>query len=271
MPLICPFLNTECIESACNFSYHVPGDVNNDFGTSECYIKSIGILLNQSMINLIDNIEKNTDSIKGDMSVIRNDIYATKEALNNLNDLYGTDSSNNPIIRDISILNSSINNTNTSINTMSNKISGQEDNISIISSINNVANKISNDIGDETIIEKLESIIDTQNDSYDLDRHIHNNHNHALIHGVNNTEIGIPGSHQQQDISSITLANQLCSEFISNIDVDGNGKIYGYDFKMIDNEHCPTILKTLENMEAWQDPELEVDWNEFKEDINMVN
>ena len=56
----------------------------------------------------------------------------------------------------------------------------------------------------------------------------------------------------------------LSQEFIQQEDFDGNGKIYGKDFKLKDP---PPILKSLEQNSAWKDPDTEWTLDEYKDSL----
>lgn len=58
-------------------------------------------------------------------------------------------------------------------------------------------------------------------------------------------------------------AEKLVSEFYNNEDLDGNGKIYGYDFKIKDDNKKPVILNIVEKSPYWINPTSEIDWDTF--------
>lgn len=61
-------------------------------------------------------------------------------------------------------------------------------------------------------------------------------------------------------------ATTLINEFVGNEDVDNNGEIYGYDFKISDSDtEKPNILKAIENNPDWSDPTNEITWSQYLE------
>jgi len=67
--------------------------------------------------------------------------------------------------------------------------------------------------------------------------------------------------------SVIPKATLLTSEFYNNQDLDGNGKIYGYDFKISDDDSKPpkkpVILCIVEKSPYWTNPTSEMTWDAF--------
>jgi hypothetical protein len=67
--------------------------------------------------------------------------------------------------------------------------------------------------------------------------------------------------------SKIPKATLLASEFYNNQDLDANGKIYGYDFKIKDDDSKPSkkpiILCIVEKSPYWTNPTTEISWEEF--------
>lgn len=74
--------------------------------------------------------------------------------------------------------------------------------------------------------------------------HIHDSHKH--IHQHNCSEIpsacGVPLIPSEQP-----AATKLITEFMGNEDLDGNGLIYGYDFKITDGNDKPALLDGIES------------------------
>jgi len=63
----------------------------------------------------------------------------------------------------------------------------------------------------------------------------------------------------------VGYAAVLSQEFIQQEDFDGNGKIYGKDFKLKDP---PPILKSLEQNPGWKDPDTEWTLDEYKDSLS---
>jgi len=96
-------------------------------------------------------------------------------------------------------------------------------------------------------------------------RHIHNDHYHSVPHmvdeGLSNDQENMTNDYIQPIRNGcvfspiISPPNILLQEFISNLDLDGNGMVYGTDF-MIPNSDSqkPYILKTIEKMPEWTIP-----------------
>lgn len=74
-----------------------------------------------------------------------------------------------------------------------------------------------------------------------------------------------------QCTSAVPPASVLASEFYNLQDMDGNGLIYGYDFKIKDSTEIPPdkpiILVVLESNPYWKNPEEEKTWEEFLNEI----
>jgi len=66
-------------------------------------------------------------------------------------------------------------------------------------------------------------------------------------------------------------ASVLANEFFNLQDLDGNGLIYGYDFKITDDNHIPPwkpiLLITLEDSPYWKSPTTEKEWLTFLEEM----
>ena len=82
---------------------------------------------------------------------------------------------------------------------------------------------------------------------------------HANQHSANEMPSDAGGKN-----ALVTQAPLLISEFMSNQDADGNGKIYGVDF-MIDtgDEDKPPILLGVEQNPEWNDPDCKITWEEY--------
>jgi hypothetical protein len=52
-------------------------------------------------------------------------------------------------------------------------------------------------------------------------------------------------------------------EFVDNVDGDGNGKIYGYDFIIKDDGDKPSTLVSIEHCADWITPPLVIPWSEY--------
>jgi len=75
--------------------------------------------------------------------------------------------------------------------------------------------------------------------------------------------------------SVVPPASVLASEFYNLQDLNGDGKIYGYDFKITDDNHKPPwkpiVLILLENSPYWANPSLEQTWLEFLESLGFTS
>lgn len=106
----------------------------------------------------------------------------------------------------------------------------------------------------------------------DIHFHSHNSHDHILAHsciGSYNANTGefykSCGSNTLPQL--ITRASILIQEFLFNEDLDGNEKVYGYDFKIIDSDtNKPPVLTQLESNSEWNDPDCcQITWEEFND------
>jgi hypothetical protein len=84
-----------------------------------------------------------------------------------------------------------------------------------------------------------------------LGKHSEKTKNYSLVKQAQNGASGGP------------YAATLVNEFMCSQDLDGNDKIYGYDFGIIDSYDKPYILSAVQNNESWGDPTLLVNWNEL--------
>lgn len=76
--------------------------------------------------------------------------------------------------------------------------------------------------------------------------------------------------------SAVPPATILASEFYNLQDLDGNGLIYGYDFKITDDfEHTPPwkpiILINIEQSPYWSSPVEEMDWLSFLQSLGYTS
>lgn len=87
-----------------------------------------------------------------------------------------------------------------------------------------------------------------------LCNHKHDSHLHQIVHEVNN----IPADGGNPSIVDVDApppyANSLVSEFVGNQDMDYNGMIYGFDFKIEDGPDKPPMLQGLETQPTWPNP-----------------
>jgi hypothetical protein len=102
------------------------------------------------------------------------------------------------------------------------------------------------------IEEKLNILIEYLHFQNELEEHIHNRHNHILQHDASDVDSDILGS---KFIPTIQPALYLLQEWTTGTDVDGNGKIYGKDFKISNNDKSkPMMLKGIEALPDWKNP-----------------
>jgi len=99
---------------------------------------------------------------------------------------------------------------------------------------------------------KLDILIQHSQFENDLEEHIHTRHHHLLSHLASDTDPEILGS---KFVPTIQPALYLLQEWTTGTDVDGNGKVYGKDFK-IDNKDKskPMMLKGIESLPDWRNP-----------------
>ena len=90
--------------------------------------------------------------------------------------------------------------------------------------------------------------------------HIHGAHYHCVKHDCPTipTTCGIYLNCQGNG-----PAGMLMNEFTSNADMDGNGKIYGIDFIIKDDENKPPNLIAIENNPEWVTPPTVVEWQDY--------
>ena len=127
---------------------------------------------------------------------------------------------------------------------------------------------INGDHESSSLLTLLEAIIGipSQKDSSDetilrLKKHIHEAHYHPIKHELEEI-VDKKGSYFMGDImiKSILLVN----EFLGNEDKDNNNYIYGYDFKISDDDQDkPIVLSAIEDNPLWENPTIEITWNEY--------
>ena len=66
----------------------------------------------------------------------------------------------------------------------------------------------------------------------------------------------------KQDIivSKPSKASIFIQEYLNNEDLNNDGMIYGYDFKITDNDHIPEILKEFQKKFKKTSSLIEYDW-----------
>jgi hypothetical protein len=64
--------------------------------------------------------------------------------------------------------------------------------------------------------------------------------------------------------SSAPYAAKLINEYMAYEDLDGNGLIYGRDFKVKSSNDKPPMLLSIEDSPIWVNPEIEVSWVELR-------
>jgi hypothetical protein len=93
-----------------------------------------------------------------------------------------------------------------------------------------------------------------------INQHIHSSHWHQRGHQCQDISLDCGGPFKLQ---SAPYAATLVNEFFANQDMDGNGKVYGYDFKIEDSATKPPMLNSVEINDAWTDPDISVSWDEL--------
>lgn len=109
-------------------------------------------------------------------------------------------------------------------------------------------------------------------------RHEHDEHLHMTPHGVLDYLYDEADPEEEPRGCnfgpSYSPAVMLMQEYISNIDLDANGKIYGKDFKISNSDtDKPSMLNGLEQQPAWRNPPSEnnMTWLEYLEEIGWNN
>lgn len=94
-------------------------------------------------------------------------------------------------------------------------------------------------------VEKSSAVLaETMTEIKDIIKHYHNSHLHAYPHdGQDKYDTPIGRSFMP---SPITPTEKLAHEFNTNYDIDGNGLIYGTDFKLT-GSNIPRLLIPLNN------------------------
>ena len=114
----------------------------------------------------------------------------------------------------------------------------------------------------DSLIKMFKNIIGTKdqltNDMsiYEYMDHIHKNHLHFVPHDGYTFD-------KDAGNTSIPKASILVNEFAGNEDLDGNGYIYGKDFKIKDDDEKPSLLKGIEENPLWVDPNREITWSQY--------
>lgn len=103
----------------------------------------------------------------------------------------------------------------------------------------------------------------------DIQIHRHASHEHMLSHtcaGSKYSDQYLNNCGTIASVNTMPLASKLINEFLFNEDMDGNTKVYGYDF-MISNSDPdkPIVLKSIESHADWLDPTCQITWDMYKE------
>ena len=119
----------------------------------------------------------------------------------------------------------------------------------------------------ETIIGKFSEKMAAANNKSILEfiSHVHDSHRHPFNHPCDELPSdcgGVVGG--GNPISEPSFAPTLVTEFISNQDLDNNGKIYGHYFKITNSLDKPDVLTAIEKHANWVEPNIEVDWADMK-------
>lgn len=114
---------------------------------------------------------------------------------------------------------------------------------------------------------KLESTVSLLTDILKIVKHMHDAHMHNKQHEVTETE-NITGYRFMPQI--LTLADRLAQEFSSNIDIDENGLIYGFDFIIDDTDpKIPPILDELNLviLDEGYNPSRKLTWDSYLQTV----
>lgn len=75
---------------------------------------------------------------------------------------------------------------------------------------------------------------------------------------------------EESDIPDIPYYVPLINEFMGNEDRDGDGKLYGRDFKITDDDKKPIALKGLEEHPDWIEPTETITWPDYIASIKAL-
>ena len=90
--------------------------------------------------------------------------------------------------------------------------------------------------------------------------HIHGAHFHCNHHDCST----IPAScGQYAQCSTSSAAAMLINEFLSNVDMDNNDKVYGNDFVIESTQEKPPSLVAIENSPEWITPQQSIAWDDY--------
>ena len=149
--------------------------------------------------------------------------------------------------------------------TIINRNNNEQDNL--ISMLEKVLGKSSERDQNNSLLVYLQDIIGIHQNKQDasngetlltLANHEHDSHSHMYPHFCHN----IP-SNCGWGTAGAGFATVLIGEFHSNEDLDNNGKIYGKDFKILDDPQKPPILKSLEYTPYWVEPTEIITWDQY--------
>lgn len=91
--------------------------------------------------------------------------------------------------------------------------------------------------------------------------HWHRSHLHCASHYVENLSVG-GGRPLTCSSNIIPYSSELVLEYMCNEDMDGNGKIYGRDFGIMNDGNKPAMLVNMElGLADWKNPPKMVTWN----------
>ena len=69
-----------------------------------------------------------------------------------------------------------------------------------------------------------------------------------------------------EQVDPAEAANTLMKEYLNTVDCDGNGKIYGTDFKISDP---PFMLQAIQNAPNFPNPETEMTMQEYRDEVGF--
>jgi hypothetical protein len=103
---------------------------------------------------------------------------------------------------------------------------------------------------------------------YELSAHIHFTHRHPIPHNADVIDPYITISEEQyvgsRFIYTMAPATYLLQEWINNCDLDGDGKVYGFDFVIPNKDkNKPMVIKGIESSATWKTPKTREHFNVY--------
>jgi hypothetical protein len=132
----------------------------------------------------------------------------------------------------------------------------------LLASVATAANQVSEISGINATASSCASIKDKTDLIEEIDKHVHDAHWHSAGHGPSVLQ-GVSGS--VTTASTPPYASAIIQEYACGQDMDGNGKVYGTDFKFTMNDTLPPVFTGAQNNPDFKQSLPEVSWESLRD------